>query len=521
MSSVRLPAGAPRLDSIAGVVLLVALLAVALFGSGGARVERDGSAEDRQDGGRRGLAALLEELGWEVAVWSEPPGRITEGLGEQALLWQARAPRTLGLEGEGEYRQLIGAEDPSGPEGPSSEEETEPGSGPVNEGVPLLGELHDPYHYVRFVARGGTLVLPLEGSRTFLVEQLGLEAFDDVLPPLEAGDASTGPGASASIPSGAQPRAEALRAHLDGDGREYDLELAAGPGLGPLDPDGRLRPLVLSADGRVLAVEHPLDAGRVVVLCDDRFVSNGALVAQKSDAALFCVRLLEALDPAGEIAFDEFALGRWQPRSAADIALGPAFGLVTLNALLFLALLLWREGWAREFARDPRSLEHVSPLARARGRAGLLERAGRLDLAAHALRRGALLDLARELRVRPPAQLLQAKVQASTDVPQKREGDPGQRRRRGAGRGRASSDQPDESLHGEELEGLRELLGMLLGTAEAGREQATWLARIFPDQHGWQEEQLAQLEQDLGELRARLCQDHGPRARVTRGATLA
>ena len=66
-----------------------------------------------------------------------------------------------------------------------------------------------------------------------------------------------------------------------------------------------------------------------------------------------------------------------------------------------------------------------------------------------------------------------------------------------------------------------ELLGMLLGTAEAGREQATWLARIFPDQHGWQEEQLAQLEQDLGELRARLCQDHGPRARVTRGATLA
>lgn len=308
------------------------------------------SASSKAADGRRAAFALLAELGYEVEEWRQPPGDLPRGGG---LLFVPSIPITLGMEPDDEAQEAVGAR-------------------------PLLGPSHDPLGYVQFIEAGGTLVLPVSDlTQTFITEHLGFDGLAGLCAPTEA-----------------EP--ERLRIQLpDGSTVRADWPLASAfPGFlygGPCTP------LLQDELGLPLALEVRLGAGHLVLLGSDDFLSNAAL--DTADHALLLVRIVEEFAQGGPVLFDEYALGRWRPTGATEMALKPRFAAITWHLALLLLLFVWRHAWVREFPRDPESLAAVSPLARARSTASLLERAGRIDLAASRLIDGVLASLARSLRV--------------------------------------------------------------------------------------------------------------------------
>ena len=149
--------------------------------------------------------------------------------------------------------------------------------------------------------------------------------------------------------------------------------------------------------GLPLAIDTRLGDGHLVLLGNDDFLSNAAIDA--ADHALLLVRIVEELAQGGPVLFDEYALGRWRPTGATEMALKPRFAAITWHVALLLLLFVWRHAWVREVPRDPEPLAAISPLARARSTASLLERAGRIDVVAEQLVDGVLAQLARSLRV--------------------------------------------------------------------------------------------------------------------------
>jgi len=340
---------ASRLQARLGLTLVL-LLAVLAFLAQFAAAPDGGvpsSARSRERRGRRAALALLQELGFDARAWNRPPGAIPD---EARVVF---VPRPDALD--------------AGEEGARA----------------ALGELHDLHHYRSFVERGGTLVVPAEGADGFLAPGLGLQA------PERA------------------PRADRTPMLRGRSRAGEELELA---GYGdPLLSAAEGRAWLAGDAGSALVLEVELGSGRVLVLSGGRWFDNDAIA--DGDAGLLFVRIAESFardgsgdpgDPGGAVLFDEYSLGLWQPRSPLAVAFEPRFSALSAHALLVLAILVWRSAFAREFPRDPRALELVSPLARARSATALLERAGRHALVARRLCDGVLARLEASLGLAAP-----------------------------------------------------------------------------------------------------------------------
>jgi hypothetical protein len=188
-------------------------------------------------------------------------------------------------------------------------------------------------------------------------------------------------------------------------GEELRADWPENASFRDLARNGRVQPLWTaprseSESDEVLAVIVPVGSGRLVLLGDDGFLDNAHL--REQDHALLAVRLAEHLRPGGRLLFDEFALGLWQPHTATSLATSPQLFLITGHLLLLAILFVWTRAWVKTFPRDPPPLSRISPLARARSRAALCERARRYDLLAGMLRRGSLRRWASTVRLRVP-----------------------------------------------------------------------------------------------------------------------
>jgi hypothetical protein len=126
------------------------------------------------------------------------------------------------------------------------------------------------------------------------------------------------------------------------------------------------------------------------------------------------VRLVEQLGRGGQLFFDEYCLGTWEPESALALSASPRVFLLSVHALALLLLFVWAHAFARAFPRDPPPLGATSPLERAEALARVWRSSGRTQLAVRALRRAAgarqarksaaeLEALARELEAPPAA----------------------------------------------------------------------------------------------------------------------
>ncbi|MAF66459.1 MAG: hypothetical protein CMJ84_12480 [Planctomycetes bacterium] len=287
--------------------------------------------------GRRALAALFGELGLRPAAWRRAPHVLPPA---GAVLWTAAAP-------------------------PATAEKSEEGAAGSRTADP-----RHPSHYARFVEAGGVLVLP-ETERGFLED-----ALSEPLPRIER------VALEADVP-----------ARLTFGGERLEVRSAARIELAGNAGDGRVEVLCADESGRAHTLAVAAGRGRVVLVADDGFLANEAL--GELDHALWAVRLVEALAAGEPILFDEYALGAWSPPSRLALAFGPRVRNVTLHLLALAALVAWASIWRREFPRDPRHSPRLSPLARARSGARLLERAGRYDLLAERLRSHVLAEAAR------------------------------------------------------------------------------------------------------------------------------
>jgi len=303
------------------------------------------SAQSKTSSGRRGAVLLLDALGHGADDWRQAPGAIPR---TTAMVWMPRAP--------------------------SIESDTDGGA--------LLGDLHDPLVYYDFAEQGGVLVLAATAeAESFLVEQLELNEFDGAV---ERDDVYPGRG---------------LRTvRLPATGEELTLEwFDDEPFRGAQEPLEYLYP---DASGRPLAISLEVGNGRVVVMGDDGFLDNDRIGQQ--DHGLFLARFVEEFAPGGPILFDEYSLGRWAPMSASELAFTSPYKSVSWHLLVILLVFVWRQAWVREFPRDPRAIERLSALARARSSASLFQRAGRWSLLGAQLRGGVLRRLAVFTRVSLP-----------------------------------------------------------------------------------------------------------------------
>lgn len=343
-----------RALTIAVVAMLVLVLALSQLLPKGGEDRRPGSVASNEPRGRRALFLVLQELGFAPEAWKRNPGALPAG---EHVLWTSDAPGEL------------------------ASDEPSPRRRDLDPGV---FDVHAHEHYRRFVEGGGTLIVPWRArTLAFLVDELEVEELAGFEAPEEA-------------PSG-ERRARAVTIE---DGSEIAVEWPDDARL----PDA-LAFAVASASwtssrddgGRdLLAALVPLGGGRIVLLADDSFADNERL--GRASHGELAVRLVESAR-AGRVLFDEYALGSWEPESALAVAFSEALAPVSWHTLLLLALFVWMHAWARTFPRDPRALEQLSPLSRARAQANVLERAGRFGQLASFLRRGELKRLARAARL--------------------------------------------------------------------------------------------------------------------------
>ncbi len=360
-----------RLEGWFSLIVLLLVLGLALVARG---LHEDPEAHahsvtSTEKDGRRGFFLLAQELGFAPVEWRRAPGELPRG---EHVLWLPERPRAWRPEGI--------------KEGPQAD-------------LPSVLPNHGLENYRRFVEEGGTLVAPLnEDLLEFLSDDFGLSAAEGLeLAPAHA--------------------RERRRVRLD-SGETLELELSAA-----------LRPLEAGSPGRELwliekqpgekgpedlaAVEFACGAGRVVLLGEDAFLDNGAI--GKSQNALAGVRLLEQLARGGQLLFDEYCLGDWQPESTLALTASPRVFLLSAHALALLVLFAWARSFARAFPRDPPPLAATSPLERAESLARSWKAGGRPQLGVRALRRaaegkrvrrttaGELEALARQLEAPPGA----------------------------------------------------------------------------------------------------------------------
>jgi len=306
-------------------LLVLALVLLVLVGLGGVSTDAEGSVGSSARGGRLAGFLVLEELGHAPEVWLQPPGELPAGPHQ---VWLAVAPPF-----PEERDEALAEDDPL---------EAARSAGPAGVG-----------RYLEFMEQGGTLVLPAtERTVLFLEQALDLES-----EPLLAWERER--------PGG-----------LIGGGLELtSFETPAGTQV-----------IEHHAGEELLATEVGVGAGSCVLIASGDYLDNDHLA--EGDNGLLLVHLAERRADGARLLFDEHALGLVSGPSSTGLALSPRGLLLTLNLGLLLLILCWREAWAREFPRDPAPLGRVSPLARARGLADLLQRAGRIDVLAEMLRVG-------------------------------------------------------------------------------------------------------------------------------------
>ena len=376
-------ARASRPFGIALLVLALALALVGLFMDGG-DTQLPGSVRDRHAQGRRAALALATELGLDARASNLPvraaPGR--EG-GPAGALWLAELPSSFE---------------------PAAESREAP---------PIPVEELGPASYRRFLAAGGTLVVPARaGAREFVTDWLGAQALGPALerweeqaeqvraeesaPQVDAPGQATSPAVEELDPHVLVELPLQVRARRRGAitlrGEVYQLSLEEAPLLEEAAL-GAARSLAGNSQGGVLIALESVGPGRVALLASDAFLSNEQL--PREEHAAFFVSLARELARGGPLRFDEFALGDWRPEGPWQWSLGARMRGLTLHLALALALLVWRAAWPREFVRDPEAWQSLSALERARSDAGLALRARRPELLARALRAGMLEELCR------------------------------------------------------------------------------------------------------------------------------
>lgn len=360
-----------------GLLILGALLG----GLGPRPVVTPGSVDSSEPDGRRAARMLLAELGFRNETWNHPPGALPAG---QHFLWLACVPEGAGAGPGGSGLQ-------ENAEREQEENEREVGNGSARD----LGQRHDLRHYQRFLLQGGTIVMPYsEGARAFVSESLELE----LGPELEAQLPSTG-SRHVVLPGGER------------------IEVAS-PKVGSLERDASPPAAWLSdGEGRGVAWRFVHGRGTLVLLASLDFLDNDSI--GEHDHGLFFVRLLEELDGGGRVLFDEYALGNWSPQSLGELAFSAPLRGISLQLFLLILVFTWRSAWPRRFPRDPEPFERVSPLARARARASLFARAGRLDLSAQLLRRGVLERIAARTHLSAglPSRVSSRALSSGLDVP--------------------------------------------------------------------------------------------------------
>lgn len=333
---------------VAGTLFaLVLVLVVAMQYLDGPAQGVPGSAASPAPDGRKALALLLADVGFDAQPWRESPAALPR---RPALLWLARPPRALD---KGEQPTPARLRTP-----------------------PAIGA-HSLDHYRRFVESGGALLLPhTDDARTFLVNAFG----DDVADAFATTEGLPGQVQQVRVATGEV------------------LEIEAGDSAGFLESalpaEARVVATAERADGTETPIVVALAFGSGSIACawTDGFLANETIGAR--DHAVLAVRLAEALAPGERVLFDEYALGLWSPSGVSSVALGPTLFLATAHALLLLLAIAWFHAAPRAFPRDPEPLDLASPLLRVRARAALLERAGRHDLLAALLRRGVASRLA-------------------------------------------------------------------------------------------------------------------------------
>ncbi len=362
--------GSGKLDRLVGAGVVLVLVVTAIYIGGATPVDDDASARNSHERGRRGVLRLFQELGFSARVFDGAPGALP---GERSLLWMPQVPAFAGS-GSLDQGETVDEEqaDDEGPEGAVASE-LDPGTPPG--AVSVLGHLHRPKRYGDYLQAGGSLVIADgKDARRFLGEGLALTPVPALTPPATA--SSRGQTLRASLPSG-----EVLS--LASEGWASRSAAPSGPG------GAGWQPWLTAEDGTPLILRLPvpssdaaLSNGSVFLLGSAAWLANDSI--GREEHGLLAVRLAEAAVGAAPatILFDEYALGGWRPRSKGSLAFAPASRALTLALLAALAIFVWRLAWPREFPRDPKPLDTISPLARARAQAALLERAGRLDLLA-------------------------------------------------------------------------------------------------------------------------------------------
>jgi len=430
---------ARRIDKTIGlaVIALAIVLALLPLVLGSAPDEVAGSVASNAPDGRRALFLVLGELGFAPEAWNEPPGRLPRG---DPLVWLAAAPREWS-ERQPSRRSPFARDDEShrserdrardehkaagrddardekknadtqradvdherksardepkhaaNERGEARDERSTPerekrdangeeredadrssSSARTSDEVPAALRMHALSHYRRFVEEGGALVMRYdERARHFLCDELGFDELREL-----ALDASSPPG---------------VRHVRTERGDELDVDWPKGACLVRPSPNAPIEPLWTAArsDGEteILAVSARIGAGEIVLLGDDAFLDNAHL--REHEHALLAVRLAEEANRGARILFDEYALGLWRPETASGLASSPRLFLISAHLVLLVLLFTWAAAWTKTFPRDPPPLARVSPLARARARAALFERAGRYDRLAAMLREGSL-----------------------------------------------------------------------------------------------------------------------------------
>jgi hypothetical protein len=339
---------------IVGLFVLGLVLSTMVGGGSGP----EESVHSSEPTGRRALWIFLSELGYAPRSWSSAPLALSTG---EHLLWLPRTPVYL-----------------------ESEEEEEDSDEIEEDGLdPILSDPRHPANYGRFVRSGGTLLITGEKPHLdWLREDCGLD-----LPAWTPVD--SGPDVLwLELDSG-----ERLRLVLEPDAVEDSEPHAASPAWDPDDLEGDgWHHLAVGSDGRPFASWIAVEGGRVWLLADDRFLENQLL--GEGDNGLFVARVTEGAATGGELLFDEFALGAWNPPTKLELLARPGWLEFGYHALALLLLLVLYHAWRREFPRDPERAS-LDPRARLRSGARLLERAGRHDLLARDLRQGGLERLQR------------------------------------------------------------------------------------------------------------------------------
>ncbi len=336
-----------RIEGWFSLLVLLLVIGLALVAQG---LHEDPEAHEHSvtstaEDGRRGFYLLAQELGFAPVEWRRAPGELPRG---EHVLWLPERPT---------------------PWSPNSHVE-----GP-DAAQPNLLPGHALLNYRRFVEEGGTLVAPLgEGMLAFLKDDFGLPA-------------------AASLALLGSGERELRQVRLD-SGEQLGLELDVAAVLRPLEAGSAWRELWMlehktgeQGGENLVAVESSCGAGRVVLLSEDAFLDNGAIA--KGQHALAGVRLLEQLTRGGQLLFDEYCLGDWQPESALALTASARVFLLSAHALALLLLFVWARSFARAFPRDPPPLLAASPLERAESLARIWRGSGRLQLAARALRHAA------------------------------------------------------------------------------------------------------------------------------------